>query len=1240
MVIGPVNRLVRQQQADPLARLRAERDAAVRRLHESYSDFLPVDPFRHRFSPDEWAMAGLPWGLGYPADRRQDKNRSPLPFLTEVQWRQHVALARDVLTRNHWGVGFAEHVAGYVGDVRVQFVLAGPSPGPTAAGPVDADGDGTPDAPPAVVLATQAWEEWCRANEWVRGRGMPPRQREGRTRRLRDGNVLLRHFAGAPGEVPRVRFVEPEYLETPAGLAGLGECSHGVQHTPGDAETPLAYWLSPGGGEPPRDVPADRVTFLKGNVDRCVPVGLSDFFPLTDSLERVAGLLENMAVVGKAQAAIAWWEMHQFATGTQVSNQIEAGKEYPHYKVTPYTGVTAVAARQIVPGQVVKTDANRQVMPGPVSTGTQGFLAIEAAVLRGVAFRFGLPDNFVTDNGASFAGALVAGSPLVTVIGERQEEQIGFVEAVAAKVLELCEASGRLPRGISRAVRPVGTAKPVVIADEEKQVRTALAKLDKGLADPYKLMREWGDEPKELLANLASFKEKLAEQGGGPGGEPPGGGGPWVAVHRQGGKTYYRRRPSGGTTPGGGPTPAPPGSAGGDGSSSPADGFGFDLAEGRVWEAGREGLVPKKITRADGVETTVWVRPGDAGHVTGKGEDPAAEPVPAEPRGLAGVLDVYRQAPPGPGREALEIALWNAGVTDPAKPPADVDAPLLARRLAGEWDRLHDEDPAAVAPLEAAMRAAGMKPVGAAGEPVAFDGEAHEGPAGSFPGDRHAVTRPGWRDADGRLLVRARTKPVRESREGGGSGLDPVFRRVHPLREDADDPPPGVVYAALVQALADDDHDAAERLLGLLGGPVAEAAGNRAGLVKKVITNRLGHKQTVWVRAEPAAGSGGDPRAAVRAAVHRLARRHFDTEKGRAEAAAGLPAPVRVSDLRRELAAAGMTDRAAQDEAILDATHRDPEHRDKLRLGELFGAADADAEAGALNLPGGKRDQSYGYVHVRAADVPPPKEPPRDKARRLGAEREKDREPVRAAYLKAKRDPGSLTREEVDHLVGNLHKLTRDELREHARDLREKLGGLKAELVDRLLARVRGEPGNNPSSPLDNSPASGKVPLTPEPGTPPGGGEGKMGKHRIHQWGEHGGVFAIHIPSTTPGFHDPDERTTAVRLTIPGVKGPHWQEPSESVRIPGDAGLIRAISDAAASGDHIAAARAVAGWVEGHRGELEGKIAGAILDRIVALARHAKYQPKDKPIPADQFGKVDRFGNPFRGEVAGGLDPR
>jgi hypothetical protein len=532
------------------------REVTARELARVSEQLYQLDLYATQFNRLYDPAFGWLGGLGYPADRRQDRTGAPLPFMTEDQWRMDLALLRNTATQNHLFAGFLSHLARFVGPVTVQFIRKGSAPGGATAGPVDADGDGEPDADPDAQDCQECWDEWCEENDW--GQGESDREYENLLRTLVEGEGTLEWFKGARGKVPAVRQVEPELIRKPQvlpdafGWADEDDWRWGLLTKPSDAETVLAMWVADPEGTGGRVVAADRFTRTKLNTPRSVKRGLSDFLPVAELLRKTAGLLDNMAHVAKLQAAIAWWE--QFSTATQAQilamaeslrNPIPAGVPIGFGQAgttqPPSNPFGPPLAQEHYPaGSIPRTDAGRSVLPGPVSA-PAGFIDVYRVVMQSIGFMFSLPDSFVTGQTDSFASALVSGSPLVRFIEGRQAKTHGHAKAVVMRVLALSEESGRLPAGISKRVKPLLTSRPVVIADEEKKARTRIALLKEGLDDPYDIIKDNDHDVEVCLANQAAFRKRRVEMGAIP--DPAAAPGP--------------RDPSA----------TPPGSAGGDGSS-------------------------------------------------------------------------------------------------------------------------------------------------------------------------------------------------------------------------------------------------------------------------------------------------------------------------------------------------------------------------------------------------------------------------------------------------------------------------------------------------------------------------------------------------------------------------------------------------------------------------------------------------------------------------------------------------
>jgi hypothetical protein len=552
------------REPEGITRLRHELAEKSRRLEET---LLNLD---NLISPLDWLDAGdgFPafgtWRFNRPVTRTQDRTHAPLNYLSEEEWRLHVAMARDLCTRNHLALGFRDHVSNFIGPVAISFVLKGQAPGSSGdsggslreAGGVQGTGD-SEEKPvdPLVRECTQAWDEWRELAEW--GEGEHDREEECRQRLIVEGECTLRFFKGDAQSdgLPYVRHIEPELIRTPPGYTTLDPWGWGVKTRENDDEHEDGIWLcDPANVSEGRSVNADDYVRVKANVDRTVKRGLSDFFPVAEHLRKVLGLLDNMGHVARLQAAIAWWEQYPTATVEQVQNQIRVGADYSRVKLPPSVNGASTDVTNYEAGTVVRTEAGREVQPGPVASGVPGFAQVHALLLRGAGFRWGCPSYFSGDADATFASVLVAGSPFVRITEARQEKVKGFARSVAMRVLAFCEKTGRLPRGASKRVRAVATARPVVLGDEEKQARIFLSLYQLNCADPVEFIRKRGGDPKVVAANIAAWRKKFEAATRGQ-----------QAVGSGGSEAFLP------TAHSPLPTATPPGSAGGDGSSPNAN---------------------------------------------------------------------------------------------------------------------------------------------------------------------------------------------------------------------------------------------------------------------------------------------------------------------------------------------------------------------------------------------------------------------------------------------------------------------------------------------------------------------------------------------------------------------------------------------------------------------------------------------------------------------------------------------
>lgn len=137
--------------------------------------------------------------------------------------------------------------------------------------------------------------------------------------------------------------------------------------------------------------------------------------------------------------------------------------------------------------------------------------------------------------------------------------------------------------------------------------------------------------------------------------------------------------------------------------------------------------------------------------------------------GIDAAIAAHATAPTPRVKNAIETALFNSGIENPAKPPKGfkADDRQLARTLASSHQYLHDDGaaPEEMRHLEQVMEAHGMRKHGEVGDAVRFDGQYHESAApGAFTGHAHQIDRPGWTlpEAGGREYVasKSRTRPA------------------------------------------------------------------------------------------------------------------------------------------------------------------------------------------------------------------------------------------------------------------------------------------------------------------------------------------------------------------------------------------------------------------------------------------------------------------------------------------------
>ena len=212
-LLAPIVNLFRspeeRQREAMIAQLEKQRDGAMKRVREAYdyADTVIADWERER---DQ--MRREP---GYRGDR---KDGGYWPFITTMEdLRRYRGMSREACEGNGYGAGVLDRAVDFViGDgMQPSVTLRGPNKGAVATGVADADGDGRPDADPAVEAVQSVIDDFRRMNDW--GVGEEDREEESFRRSQRDAEVCIRFFPGGgkANGIPYVRFVEPEQIDSP-----------------------------------------------------------------------------------------------------------------------------------------------------------------------------------------------------------------------------------------------------------------------------------------------------------------------------------------------------------------------------------------------------------------------------------------------------------------------------------------------------------------------------------------------------------------------------------------------------------------------------------------------------------------------------------------------------------------------------------------------------------------------------------------------------------------------------------------------------------------------------------------------------------------------------------------------------------------------------------------------------------------------------------------------------------------
>ena len=406
----------------------------------------------------------------------QSKGYSSVPFATQEQLAEIRQQCRHLAATNEFAINGIENRTSYLvgsGHVYRASVRKG----------VEASAE--------LETEVQAvLDEFMHVNRWQN------RQQEIVRRLDRDGEAFLRFFVDTQG-ITRVRFVEPDQVQTPSELANHEAASFGIQTEPHDVETVLGYYID---GEA---VDAAAIQHRKANVDANVKRGLPLYYPVRKNLRRIEKLLRNMSVVAEIQSAIALIRKHRGASRSGVE-QFVADQSPVSSGANGKTNYLS----QYAPGTILDAPEGMEYDFPASGIDAANFVTVLQAELRAVAARLVMPEfMFSSDaSNANYASTLVAEGPAVKMFERLQANLANDDCDVMWRVVENAVSAGKLPADVRRLIDIQIIPPSLEVRDQLRACQVERIAFEKKILSPQTWSLRLGLDYDQEQKNLAMHK--------------------------------------------------------------------------------------------------------------------------------------------------------------------------------------------------------------------------------------------------------------------------------------------------------------------------------------------------------------------------------------------------------------------------------------------------------------------------------------------------------------------------------------------------------------------------------------------------------------------------------------------------------------------------------------------------------------------------------------------------------------
>lgn len=329
------------------------------------------------------------------------------------------------------------------------------------------------------------------------------RQQEIVRRLDRDGEAFLRFFVDQGGTT-RIRFIEPDQVVTPPGLAGDPSASFGIQTDRDDVENILGYYVD---GE---FIDEHEVQHRRANVDFNVKRGLPLYVPVRKNLRRAERLLRNMSIVAEIQSAIALIRKHRGASRSGIEQFVASNADAAVTSGGP--GRTRHFS-QYGPGTILDAPAGMEYDFPARNLDASSFVAVLQAELRAIAARLVMPEFMFTSDASNsnYASTLVAEGPAVKMFERLQAGMIEHDRAVMWRVIENAVAAGALPTNVAEVVHLQITPPSLHVRDQLQQAQVDRIAFNHGVLSPQTWSQHLGLDYAQEQKNLAVHKCEAEE---------------------------------------------------------------------------------------------------------------------------------------------------------------------------------------------------------------------------------------------------------------------------------------------------------------------------------------------------------------------------------------------------------------------------------------------------------------------------------------------------------------------------------------------------------------------------------------------------------------------------------------------------------------------------------------------------------------------------------------------------------